>query len=92
MRKRVHQKADTGASAGIEVDFILEAAGGERVAIEVKSTTSPTHADARGLLRLMDDPKLALVRGIVLHTGNTIVPIRSNVYGVPLSVVWSDTT
>ncbi|MBC5800779.1 MAG: ATP-binding protein [Candidatus Eremiobacteraeota bacterium] len=75
---------------GVEVDFILETAAGERVAVEVKATASPTHADVRGLLRLMDDAKLGLVRGIILHTGSTIVPIRRNVHGVPISVFWTD--
>jgi predicted AAA+ superfamily ATPase len=68
----------------------LETAAGERVAVEVKATASPTHGDARGLLRLMDDSKLGLVRGIVLHTGSTIVPMRHNVHGVPISVFWTD--
>jgi predicted AAA+ superfamily ATPase len=75
---------------GLEVDFILEAAGGQRVAVEVKATASPTASDTRGLLRLMDDPKLALVRGVLVHTGSTVVPIRSNVHGVPVSVFWSE--
>ncbi len=38
----------------------------------------------------MDDSKLGLVRGIVLHTGSTIVPMRHNVHGVPISVFWTD--
>lgn len=75
---------------GVEVDFVLETAAGERVAVEVKATASPTHSDARGLLRLMDDSKLGLVRGIVVHTGSMIVPIRRNVHGVPISVFWTD--
>lgn len=38
----------------------------------------------------MDDPKLGLKRGIVIHTGSSIVPIRANVHGVPVSVFWTN--
>jgi predicted AAA+ superfamily ATPase len=74
---------------GTEVDFVLESNTGARVAIEVKATSSPTHADARGLLKLMDDPTFDLQRGIVLHLGTSVMPIRENVHAVPLSVFWS---
>lgn len=75
--------------SGVEVDFLLESSSGESAAVEVKGTASPTSGDASRLLKLMDDPKLGLVRGIVLHTGSDIVPIRENVHGVPLSVFWT---
>ena len=77
---------------GVEVDFILESASGERAAVEVKATASPTSGDARSLLRLMDDPTLHLSRGIIVHTGSDLVPIRENVHGVPLSVFWTSAT
>jgi hypothetical protein len=69
-----------------EVDFVLEAGFGERVLVEVKASSTVTAHDARTLLRLMDDPKLAPVRGIIVYTGDTIVPIRANVHAVPVSV------
>ena len=77
-------------SDGVEVDFILENSANERVAVEVKATSSPTPSDAKNLLKLMDDPKLGLKRGIVVHTGSSIVPMRANVHGVPISVFWTN--
>ncbi len=77
-------------SDGVEVDFILENTANERVAVEVKATSSPTPSDAKHLLKLMDDPKLGLKRGIVVHTGSSIVPMRANVHGVPVSVFWTN--
>jgi predicted AAA+ superfamily ATPase len=74
---------------GSEIDFVLESASGARALVEVKASSSPTADDARAMLRLMDDPAFNAVRGILVHTGSSIIPIRRNVHAVPMSVFWT---
>jgi len=76
-------------SDGSQVDVVLESSSGARALVEVKASASPTRDDVRALLRLMDDKKFNAVRGILLHTGPSIIPIRENVHAVPLSVFWT---
>jgi uncharacterized protein len=67
--------------AGHEVDFILEQ-GRKLLAVEVKMTASPNPADARNLLRFLEQHPAA-VRGVLVHAGNRLLWLHSRVLAVP---------
>ncbi len=74
---------------GREVDVILEdRRSGEIVAIEVKSTSTPTHADARHLRYLRDRLGVRFVAGIVLHLGAQTLPLDDRIRCQPVSTLW----
>ncbi|TAM59138.1 ATP-binding protein [bacterium] len=74
---------------GAEVDFILETRSGERVAVEVKAAGTVGGSDFRGLLKLADDPKMRVRRGVLFYAGSTVIPARENVHAVPISLFWT---
>ena len=78
---------------GMEVDIIAEdRSTGEICGIEVKASASPTRADAKGLAYLRDRLGKRFVRGVVLNTGDTVLPFGDRIWAVPLPAVWQLTT
>jgi len=73
---------------GQEVDLVLEDAGGQIVGVETKSATSVTSDDFKGLRHLAEITEKNFVRGIVLYSGDKIVPFAKNLFAVPLRVLW----
>jgi predicted AAA+ superfamily ATPase len=74
---------------GREVDVILEdRRSGEIVGIEVKSTSTPTLADARHLRYLRDRLGPRFVAGIVLHLGAQTLPLDDRIRCQPVSTLW----
>jgi predicted AAA+ superfamily ATPase len=76
-------------TAGKEVDIILEDASGKCVAIEVKSANHLNGKDVEGIKFFKEFMGEKFVRGIVLYTGNEIVPFQKDIHAVPVSVLWS---
>ena len=73
--------------AGREVDLVLENSSGKICGIEVKlsaSVTAKHFAGLRELQRLAGDN---FVAGIVIYTGDQIVPFGDNFYAVPFSAL-----
>ncbi|MBI5049060.1 MAG: ATP-binding protein [Deltaproteobacteria bacterium] len=68
-------------TTGKEVDFVLEH-GRKLLALEVKMTTNPTVHDIKNLLLFMDEQP-ETVRGILVHSGNSIKWLHSKVIAVP---------
>ncbi|MBI1921017.1 MAG: ATP-binding protein [Geobacter sp.] len=69
-------------AAGMEVDFLLTGEQGI-IPIETKSSGRVTAADGRSVATfLAEHPKAARV-GLVVYTGDELVEIRENVWGVP---------
>ncbi|MBI4843778.1 MAG: ATP-binding protein [Nitrospirae bacterium] len=68
-------------TTGKEVDFVLEH-GRKLLAIEVKMTTNPTVHDIKSLLLFMEEQP-ETVRGVLVHSGNTIKWLHSKVIAVP---------
>ncbi len=75
--------------AGIEVDFVLENQAGQLVGIEVKNSVTVSASDFKGLAYLEQELKEKFVRGIVLYTGDQVVPFGKKLYAVPLSALWA---
>lgn len=75
--------------SGQEVDIIIENARGECVGIEVKASTNITEKDFAGLQVFSEHIKNKFIWGIVLYTGEKILPFGKNLYALPISSLWS---
>jgi predicted AAA+ superfamily ATPase len=75
--------------AGEEVDFVLEAADGTIAAVEVKLSATIQASDVRGLITLREAAGPRFRRGIVLYTGDTVVPLADGLTAVPMGNLWA---
>jgi predicted AAA+ superfamily ATPase len=75
---------------GIEIDFLLENRQGFLTGIEVKAAASVDAKDFRGLRHLQETEPDHFRRGIVLYTGNEVVPFGNSLFAVPMSVWWAN--
>lgn len=74
---------------GKEVDFLLESRAGQIVGIEVKAASSVQEADFRGLRAVADLLGDRFVRGLVLYTGDTLLPFGPRLNAVPMAALWT---
>ena len=72
-----------------EVDIILERIDGKITAIEVKSNQHVSVQDVKGMQFLQASIPNVWHQGIVLYTGNTIVPIAPGIIALPISSLWA---
>lgn len=75
-------------SHGNEVDWVLEDSRGRLVGIEVKSTSSPSGRDFKGLRAFAATVGERFHRGIVLHTGTTAAPMGEGMWALPVDSLW----
>lgn len=73
---------------GNEVDIILENQQGNLVAIEIKATSRIKPKDLKGIKYLKESIKEKFICGIILYTGNEIIPFDNNIHAVPISAIW----
>ena len=73
-------------SAGVEVDFVLETAGG-LVPIEVKLSATPRPAMARSIATFRSDVGSAAAEGYVVHPGDTRAPLGGGVTALPFAAL-----
>jgi len=76
-------------AAGREVDAVLEQRDGTIVGIEVKASATVVPADTRGLRALRTATGDRFVRGIVLYSGDSVVPLGDRLVAMPISALWS---
>lgn len=74
---------------GEEVDIVIELDDGSVIGIEVKSASSFTTRQFKGLTRLRDALGDRFVAGIVLSTSETGYRYADRLYGAPVSALWS---
>lgn len=74
--------------SGQEVDAVLENTAGECVGIEIKLTSAITEKDFKGLKSFAEDLNDKFIRGIVLYTGEHVLPFGKNLYAVPIHALW----
>lgn len=74
---------------GAEVDFILEGGDGRVAAIEVKSSSSVDAADFRRFHRLQEVLGTRFARGVVLYTGEHVLPFGERLEAWPVSTLWA---
>ncbi len=75
-------------SSGQEVDFILEANGGQIIGIEVKSTSKISTRNFQNLETLKQDVGDKFKRGFVIHPGKSAVQFGDELYALPLAALW----
>ena len=88
--------ADTAATAwhfrtaaGQEVDLVLETPAQRVVGIEVKASAHLTQGDFHGLHELAMAAGEGFARGVVLYTGEQLMPFEEDLWAVPLGVLWA---
>jgi hypothetical protein len=75
---------------GHEVDLVIEHAGGDVIAIEVKASATPRLRDIYGLTQLRDQLGERFRLGLLLHLGPDTIPMGDRISAVPLAGLWSD--
>lgn len=75
---------------GHEVDLVIEHAGGDVVAIEVKASATPRLRDIAGLRILRDQLGRRFRMGLLLHLGGESIPLGDRISAVPLASLWSE--
>ena len=73
---------------GQEVDLILEADDGRLVGIEVKAAATVGAADMKGLTALREVAGKRFHRGVVLYTGQEVLPFGPDLWVLPVSALW----
>jgi predicted AAA+ superfamily ATPase len=72
----------------LQVDFVLEARGGDVVGIDIKPSPSVRPEDAEGLRFLKELAGDRFRRGIVLYTGREVQPFSRDIVAVPIDALW----
>ncbi|BDP42612.1 hypothetical protein DAETH_25810 [Deinococcus aetherius] len=75
-------------AGGAEVDAVLEARDGRVVGVEVKAAATVTGRDFGGLRALSEDAA-HFHRGVVLYTGERVLPFGERLHAVPLGALWT---
>lgn len=76
---------------GVEVDAILERAGGAMVGIEVKAAESIRSEDFRGLRHLAERVGDRFIAGFVLYCGEHSLSFGGKMAALPISALWRAT-
>jgi predicted AAA+ superfamily ATPase len=76
-------------ASGQEVDIVLEDSAGRLVGIEIKAGATLGGSDVKGLQAMASAAGKRWVRGVVLYTGNEVIPFAANLHGLPMSQLWS---
>jgi predicted AAA+ superfamily ATPase len=71
-----------------EVDLLLEKRDGSLVGIEVKASGTVGAGDFKGLRALESMTADRFVRGVVLYTGERVVPFGEKLFAIPISALW----
>jgi predicted AAA+ superfamily ATPase len=73
---------------GKETDFVIEKDNGETIAIEVKLDASLNDKDFKNLELCRNTIGSKFKKGIVLYTGEDLVPFADNLWAVPINYLW----
>jgi predicted AAA+ superfamily ATPase len=73
---------------GKETDFVVEKDNGETIAIEVKFASSVNEKDFKNLELCRDTIGNKFKKGIVLYTGEALVPFGGKLWAVPVNYLW----
>ncbi len=74
---------------GMEVDLVLARPDGRVAGVEVKAARSLGASDARSLAWMRDRLGTDFVQGVVLYTGEEVLPLGDRLTALPLSALWS---
>jgi predicted AAA+ superfamily ATPase len=73
---------------GKEVDFIIENLHGEAIAIEIKLNATLDLKDFANMKICKDTLRDKFKKGIVVYTGNEILPFGDNLWAIPVNCLW----
>jgi len=76
------------AQSGQEVDIVMEDRAGKIVGVEVKASATISYHDLKGLQTLQQALPDRFLRGVVLYTGQEVVPFSPKLYAMPLTALW----
>jgi hypothetical protein len=77
------------SQSGEEVDVVLEDRAGHVVAVEVKLAASVALHDIKGLASLRNALGDHFVRGVVVYTGQEVIPIGDRIFAIPISMIFA---
>lgn len=77
-------------AGGSEVDVLLEKPDGSVVGVEVKAGATVSPSDFTALKELRDQLGKKFIVGIVLYTGDQMVPFGDKLWLVPLPALWAE--
>jgi len=73
---------------GKETDFVIENDNGEAIAIEVKLDSSLNPKDFKNLELCRDTIGNNFKKGVVLYTGEDLVPFGDRLWAIPVNYLW----
>ena len=76
-------------AAGQEVDLVFESPDQRIVGVEVKASASITQGDFSGLRERAGAAGKDFARGVVLYSGQQLMPFEGSLWAVPLGVLWA---
>lgn len=79
-----HYRTQTGQ----EIDLLLEDPAGRIAGIEVKMGSTVQEKDVRALRDLADALGPRFVRGVILYTGERVVPFSEKILALPVQALW----
>ncbi len=74
--------------SGHKVDVVLQNAAGQLAAIEVKSKSSVSKNDFKGLGVLKESLGERFIKGILFYSGEKILPFGEKLFAAPISLIW----
>jgi predicted AAA+ superfamily ATPase len=77
------------SQSGEEVDVVLEDRAGRVAAVEVKLAASVAPHDIKGLASLRDALGDRFVRGVVVYTGQEVMPVGDRILAVPIGMMFA---
>jgi len=77
------------SQSGEEVDVVLEDRAGHVVAVEVKLAASVALHDIKGLASLRNALGDHFVRGVIVYTGQEVIPMGDRIFAIPISMIFA---
>ena len=75
---------------GKETDFVVEKDNGETIAVEVKLDSSLSEKDFKNIETCKNIIGSKFKKGIVLYTGEELVPFGEKLWAVPVNYLWEN--
>jgi predicted AAA+ superfamily ATPase len=77
------------SQSGEEVDVLLEDRAGRVAAVEVKLAAGVAHHDIKELASLRDALGDQFVRGVVVYSGQEVIPMGDRIFAVPVGMMFT---
>ncbi|MEL7641804.1 MAG: ATP-binding protein [Solidesulfovibrio sp.] len=77
------------SQSGEEVDVILEDRAGHVAAVEVKLAAGVASHDIKGLVSLRDALGNHFARGVVVYTGQEVIPMGDRIFAIPIGMMFA---